>query len=103
MVSKYGIAIRNGTCVIKLAGELDFANSEQVSDWLFNVIGKASNPAFELDLTDLSFLDSSGISVLVVAARLINRKGATLKATNPQASVRRIIDTTGVDTLLGMS
>jgi anti-anti-sigma factor len=103
VVSKYGISVTNGFCAVKLAGELDFANSEQVSDWLFNVIEKNSCPVFELDLAELGFLDSSGISVLVVAARLINRKGARLRAINPQPAVRRVIDTTGVDTLLGLS
>ncbi|GIH09056.1 hypothetical protein Rhe02_71230 [Rhizocola hellebori] len=102
MVSKYGISITNGVCGIKLAGELDFANSEQVSDWLFNVIEKNSCPVFELDLAELGFLDSSGISVLVIAARLINRRGAKLQSVNPQPAVRRVIDTTGVNTVLGL-
>jgi anti-sigma B factor antagonist len=103
MVSKYGISVANGVCAIKLAGELDFANSEQVSDWLFSVIEKNSCPIFELDLADLGFLDSSGISVLVVAARLVARKGGRLRAINPQHAVRRVIDTTGVDGVLGLS
>jgi anti-anti-sigma factor len=103
VVSKYGVSVTNGVCGIKLAGELDFANSEQVSDWLFGVIEKNECPVFELDLADLGFLDSSGISVLVVAARLVNRKGARLRAVNPQPAVRRVIDTTGVNTLLGLS
>ena len=103
MVSKYGISVTNGVCGIKLAGELDFANSEQVSDWLFNVIERNPCPVFELDLSELGFLDSSGISVLVVAARFISRKGARLRAINPQPAVRRVIDTTGVNTVLGLS
>ena len=103
VVSKYGISVTNGVCAIKLAGELDFANSEQVSDWLFNVIEKNSCELFELDLAELGFLDSSGISVLVVAARLISRQGARLRVVNAQPTVRRVIETTGVNTLLGLA
>jgi anti-anti-sigma factor len=103
VVSKYGISVTNGVCAIKLAGELDFANSEQVSDWLFNAIEKSNCEIYELDLAELGFLDSSGISVLVVAARLTSRKGAKLRAVNPQPAVRRVIDTTGVHTLLGLA
>ncbi len=103
MVSKYGISVKDGTCTIKLAGELDFANAEQVSDWLFHAIEKSTCQIYELDLSELGFLDSSGIGVLVVTARLVSRKGARLRAVNPQPAVRRVIDTTGVDTLLGLS
>jgi anti-anti-sigma factor len=103
VASKYGISVTDGVCAIKLAGELDFANSEQVSDWLFNAIEKNPCELFELDLSELSFLDSSGISVLVVAARLTNRQGAKLRVVNPQPTVKRVIETTGVNTLLGLA
>lgn len=103
MVSKYGISVKDGTCTIRLAGELDFANAEQVSDWLFAAVEKSSCQVYQLDLGELGFLDSSGISVLVVTARLVSRKGARLCAVNPQPAVRRVIDTTGVGGMLGLS
>jgi anti-anti-sigma factor len=103
---KYDALIKKADAFIKATqwgGDGQTTPDAVVSDWLFNVIEKNSCPVFELDLAELGFLDSSGISVLVVAARLINRKGARLRAINPQPAVRRVIDTTGVDTLLGLS
>ena len=53
-----------------------------------------------LDLGGLSFTDSSGLGAMVGAWRRCQREGGTLSVTNPSASVRRLMDMTGISKLL---
>jgi stage II sporulation protein AA (anti-sigma F factor antagonist) len=53
-----------------------------------------------LDLDGLSFTDSSGLGAMVGAWRRCQREGGSLTVTNPSASVRRLMDMTGISKLL---
>ena len=96
------VTVSDGTCLIKLTGEIDFANSDQLADWLFNQIDKARCDSVHLDLREVSLLDSSGIRALVLTYRHAAGQGARLRVVNPTPGVLRILRTTGVDELLGL-
>lgn len=53
-----------------------------------------------LDLTGLAFTDSSGLGAMVGAWRRCQREGGTVSVINPSASVRRLMDMTGISKLL---
>lgn len=55
-----------------------------------------------VDLGDVRYLDSSGIRVLILAARTLAEAGGTLTVVNPQPIVRRVLDVTGVADHLGL-
>lgn len=96
------VTVSDGTCLIRLTGEIDFANADQLADWLFTQIDRASCERVHLDLRDVSLVDSSGIRALVLTHRHAAGRGAKLRVVNPQAGVLRILQTTGVDALLGL-
>jgi len=96
------VTVNGGTCLIRLTGEIDFANADQLADWLFNQIDRVPCERVHLDLRDVSLLDSSGIRTLVLTYRHAAGHGAKLCVVNPQPSVLRILRTTGVDELLGL-
>lgn len=50
-----------------------------------------SAPALTLDLSDVSFLDSSGVGVMVRAKKLATQAGVPLVFTNPQPPVRNVL------------
>jgi anti-sigma B factor antagonist len=96
------VTVSNGTCVIRLTGEIDFANSDQLADWLFNQIDRMKCARVDLDLHEVNLLDSSGIRTLILSYRHAQSRGAMLRVVNPQQGVLRILQTTGVDELLGL-
>lgn len=53
-----------------------------------------------LDLEALAFTDSSGLGAMVGAWRRCQREGGSLTVSNPSASVRRLMDMTGISKLL---
>jgi anti-anti-sigma factor len=83
--------------VIALSGELDLASLPAVAVAMDDVLGRPLQPVV-LDLGGLTFLDSSGVAVLV---RIANHFGQvrTRAATPP---VRRVIEVLGLAERFGM-
>jgi anti-sigma B factor antagonist len=83
--------------VIALAGELDLASLPAVAGPMDDVLSRPAQPVV-LDLGGLTFLDSSGVALLV---RIANHFGQvrTRAATAP---VRRVIEVLGLAERFGM-
>jgi anti-anti-sigma factor len=78
--------------VVELSGELDMATAQGLSDWLVKIAGSD----VVVDLTELTFMDSSGIKALVMARNRIVEQGNDLFLTRPQPIVRRVLEITGL-------
>jgi anti-sigma B factor antagonist len=86
---------RNGAVVVKLAGELDLYNAHAVRDELLAVAGRSPD-RLVVDLSDVTFIDSTGLGVLIEArTRLPNRRGFLLAA--PGVETRRALEISGLD------
>lgn len=85
----------DGAPVIVLRGELDFATAPIAEESLAPIL--QTEPArIVFDLTGVSFLDSSGIAVLVRSTH----QAGTVAVRNPSTVVRRVIECTGLDETL---
>jgi|HubBroStandDraft_1064217.scaffolds.fasta_scaffold1090534_1 anti-sigma B factor antagonist len=82
---------------VRLAGELDLSSAPALSSCLSD-LAEAGHIA--VDLTDLSFMSSSGISVLIGAYKQRVTSGRTISLRNPQGTVARVLMLTGVDQVL---
>jgi anti-sigma B factor antagonist len=74
---------------LRLVGELDAATAPQLQCHL-----KEHGGATHLDFHDVTFIDSSGLRVLVIAARAADPDAITLLG--PNAHVRRVLEMTGL-------
>lgn len=81
--------------VVRLGGELDLYNVEQVRTALLDVAGKAPE-RLVLDLAEVEFIDSTALGALIEArATLPNRRGLLLAA--PNIDTRRALQVSGLD------
>ncbi len=82
----------------RLGGEIDLANADELRDHLL-----ASSAAdLEVDCTELAFLDSTGIGVLVHDQLRRDRSGGALRLVNVPAHIQRVLEVAGVaDVLTG--
>jgi anti-sigma B factor antagonist len=80
---------------IALAGEVDIAVAKQAEAALDAGI-RESIGAFVVDLTDLEFLDSRGIGLLMRARALLGREERELVVVCPPGPVHRIFEIAGV-------
>ncbi len=91
----------SGTAVVALAGEGDMSVRDELSAVLLTAV--AGSPAVVVDLSGLTFLDSSGIHALVMAHQAALRDGGRLYAVDAAGVVADLLDLTGVADLLWAS
>ncbi len=81
--------------ILSAAGELDASVAELVDDQVGRAIGTASNDVV-LDLSGTTFLDSSGLRVLLSAHRRLTACGRRLVLRAPSTAVWRILEISGL-------
>ena len=87
----------SGAPVVRLIGEIDISNADEISVELDAVAVEGSQ--LVIDLAGLEFMDSSGIAMLLRAAARVD----ALELRNPSSTVRRIIECTGLTDILRMT
>jgi anti-sigma B factor antagonist len=93
----------SGARGLKLVGELDVTCATRFTEAVeFAVWGTAG--AFVLDLTDVDFLDSTGLHALLRARALLAREDRPLALLCPPGVARRVLDLAGaLDTFAAYS
>ena len=90
-----------GVSSFNLSGELDHATAPELREPLDAAISGGAR-AVLVDLSDCSFIDSTGLSVLVHAHTRLLDDGGRLEICCPDAQVRRLLEITGVDRAFGI-
>src|SRR5882724_11094784 len=88
----------DGTHRLALRGELDMTSSPELSARL-DELGRAGS-AVHLDLTGLTFMDSTGVRVLYTAAKNAQDGGAILQIVPPTGEPWRVLEITGLHRIL---
>jgi anti-anti-sigma factor len=81
--------------VIVLGGELDLASSPQLEQSLEQVWTTDADPLV-IDLRELEFMDSTGLSIIVRAQQRMTEDGRQLSIVRGSQQVQRLLDLTGV-------
>jgi anti-sigma B factor antagonist len=81
--------------VLKVSGEIDIQTSPVLEEQLRLALDRGDT-SLVVDLGDVSFLDSTGLSVLVGALQRCRAAGGDLRLVAPQPNVRRVLDITGL-------
>ena len=84
--------------VITVSGELDIHTAPDLTEVLSP--GIAAGQPVIVDLTDVTFMDSSGLSVFVTALKRAREAGTTLTLVVSEPRVMRVFSITGIDTLI---
>ena len=91
-----GTEMIEGACVIRLAGELDLYNANAVREALLDACGNGQPERIVVDLSEVEFMDSTTLGVLIEArTRLENRNAFLLAA--PGLETRRALQISGLD------
>lgn len=85
----------NGIRLIKLVGRLDMDGTKNIDKQF--VEHCAGEKAFVLvDLSQVNYLSSIGIPLLITSAKGVASRGGRLAFLAPQANVKSVLDITGV-------
>jgi anti-sigma B factor antagonist len=81
--------------VLALAGELDYTNAERLRQDILDALPAGARDLI-VDLTHLTFCDSTGIRVFLALRKLTDDRGGVVALTDLQPRLTRIFHTTGL-------
>lgn len=84
----------NGVLVLRICGELDMVTCKPIESAITAAIETV--PAVVLDLSELTFCDSSGLAMFVMARENAAERSVAWSMRNPRASVRRVFEIVGL-------
>jgi anti-anti-sigma factor len=91
----------SGALVVEAEGEIDMATAPQLGDALGAVSDRATRVV--VDLSAVSFLDSSGLNALVHAQRELAGREVSFRVVSPKDQVvRRVLEITQLTEELGV-
>ena len=86
----------DGTSRVAVTGEVDVSNAAKLREAVDGALA-AGAERVEVDLGEVSYIDSTGIGVLVGAAHRAEEGGVAFEVANPQRNVRRVLGLLGVE------
>jgi anti-sigma B factor antagonist len=89
-----------GTVLVQALGEMDLATSPVLAAELGEVLRPPFPTRLGVDLSGVTFISSSGLSVLVELHRLAQVCGTDMRLVKMSRPVRRALDLNGLDLVL---
>lgn len=93
----------NRELTIHLSGELDHHAARQAMQSIEEWIEQSLPSRMILDLGGLSFMDSSGIAVIIRAKRRMDAVSGRLSVVNIPRQAARVLETAGLDRYLDLT
>ena len=92
----------NRQLTITLTGELDHHAAKGLMESIDRCMEQNLPTRTLLDLGGITFMDSSGIAVLLRARRQLGHNGGVLRVANIPAQARRVLDAAGIGRLISL-
>ena len=92
------VTVRNqdGTAVVAVAGEIDVYTSPLLQERLVEVL-KDGSSSIVLDLSAVTFLDSTGLGVLITGLKRCRSAEGDLVLVTAQPNVLKVLEITGLN------
>jgi anti-anti-sigma factor len=83
--------IRDGHLLVRVNGEVDYSNSEELDSALRCAVRDAPT-GFVIDLTSVEYMDSAGVQSLLSAYKGLMKSGGRLAVVVTDSNVKGILD-----------
>lgn len=93
-------AFSTGRLTIFLSGELDHHEAKCTINAIDELLDEYLPRDCVLDMSGLTFMDSSGIAVIIKTSRRMKALGGRVWIENPAKQAQRVIDASGIDRLV---
>ena len=92
-----------GETTVALSGEIDHHGARAMMTRLDDIIAQQLPMRLVLDLSGVTFMDSSGIALLLRAHRQVSRHGGTLEVRSIPTQPRKVLDAAGVGRIITLT
>ena len=96
MSVKIGFSERGGARVISISGEVDLMTAPELKESVYGVLDSGVKELV-LDMSELDFIDSSGLGVLVGTLKRVRSAGGSICLVCGRDSVLKVLRLTGLD------
>ena len=93
---------RQGTLLVRLTGELDHFSAQKVRRELDLLIADPGVKRLVMDLEEMTFMDSSGIGVILGRYRALNERGGSVAVKNMNPQVEKVFLLSGMNQVIKM-
>lgn len=94
------IVLEPGIHIVKPAGSITLGRECQQVEWALNDLVEAGARKVVIDLSEVPYLDSAGLGMLISSTGTIRKAGGEVRLAGVVDRVRGIFRMTGVDTVL---
>lgn len=94
-------ALSQRDILLTLTGEIDYATAQNLRSTITTAL-TSDIDSISIDLSGVTFVDSTGIGTLVVARRICNDMRVALRVVDASPFIRRLLAVVGVAETLGL-
>ena len=91
---------RRDTVVVRITGELDHCSSQSIRRELDQLIADPGVKKLVLDVKQMTFMDSSGIGVILGRYRTLRQRGGSVTMKNMNRQVEKVFLLSGMNQLI---
>ena len=92
--------MKNGVLTARLHGELDHHSAAAARDTIDDTARRMHPHTLRLDFSELTFMDSSGIGLILGRLRLVSTWGGKVIVTNVSPQLQKMIELAGIPRLV---
>lgn len=86
--------------VLAMTGRITMGSDSQQVEWGLDELLKENHKKVIFDLTNVTYLDSSGVGILVMCHARLRKAGGALRIAGAQGMVEHILDMTNVNKIV---
>ncbi len=87
----------DGWIILDVHGEVDLSWSQEIRRSVLDALATTPAPALAVELSEVSYIDSSGIAALVEGFQQARAKGQRFALVSPSASVTSVLELARLD------
>ena len=91
---------REGQVTARLVGELDHHGAGEIREAIDEAVLRHRVRRLELDFSGLTFMDSSGVGLIMGRFALVRRYGGKLAVADPSAAVLKMMRLAGMEKMI---
>jgi anti-sigma B factor antagonist len=93
------IVMADGSVTVVVSGEIDMATSQELYAAIEHAL-TATHDSLSIELSAVSFCDSSGLGVLVLGEQECKLRGVRYRVIGATGTVRQVFEITGLEDML---
>ncbi|HBB71109.1 MAG TPA: anti-anti-sigma factor [Ruminococcus sp.] len=94
------IKSENGTAIAVLSGEIDHHSAKEMRAVLDRFIVTMQPEMMAMDMKNITFMDSSGVGLIMGRCKLLKECGGRLEVHDPPPYIRRVLKLSGIERIV---